>query len=119
MLKDYEGYIRKAMEEVRKKYEDVRFLVFSDDIHWCRNSEMFKNDCEFFIRKSLNENPMIDLHLMSSCSHHIISNSSFSWWAAWLASGQKKTVIAPTKWIFGIDSRGAGIVPDEWITIVS
>lgn len=74
--------------ETRKK-----ILIFSDDKEWCRNN--FIGD-EYII--SENDNPYIDLYLMTLCDHHIIANSSFSWWGAWLNYNANKIVVAPSQW---------------------
>jgi hypothetical protein len=54
---------------------------------------------------------------MSQCAHHIIANSSFSWWAAWWNWRPDKVVIAPEQWIGTVRSRDAGIVPEHWIVM--
>jgi hypothetical protein len=69
------------------------FLVFSDDIEWCKK----KFEGENFIFSDTN-NPYTDLAIMSMCDHHIIANSSFSWWGAWLNRSEGKRVIAPSRW---------------------
>jgi hypothetical protein len=69
-------------------------IVFSDDVKWV--SEVF-GEKRFTISQTHNQ--FLDLCLMSKCSHHIIANSSFSWWGAWLAKSKK--VIAPKKWFTG------------------
>ena len=68
-----------------------RYLVFSDDIPWCR--EHFRGQ-QFEFSEGRDE--IEDLLLMSSCRGAIISNSSFSWWGAWLAGHNK--VICPSRW---------------------
>jgi hypothetical protein len=72
---------------------DTLFLVFSDDIEWCKS--IFKGDNFIFIS---NEEDYIDLHLISLCKNNIIANSSFSWWGAYLNKNENKKVIAPSKW---------------------
>lgn len=72
---------------------DSNFLVFSDDIEWCR--EKF-NSSKFHIINS--GNPYMDLKLMSLCDHHINANSSFSWWGSWLNQKEDKRVICPSNW---------------------
>lgn len=80
------GYYEKAMA----MFPNEEFLVFSDDIEWCERQEIFR-DCEFAEGNSEIE----DMNLMAACKAHIIANSSFSWWAAFL-SGRK--TIAPKAW---------------------
>jgi hypothetical protein len=70
-----------------------KFLVFSDDIEWCR--EKFNSE-KFHIVDS--GNPYVDLKLMSLCDHHINANSSFSWWGSWLNQKEDKRVICPANW---------------------
>lgn len=70
------------------------FLIFSDNIEYCK--EMF-GESENILYICNNE-PEIDMCLMSICEHNVIANSSFSWWAAWLNKNPNKKVIAPKKW---------------------
>ena len=58
-----------------------------------------------------------DMQLMSLCSHHIIANSSFSWWGAWLNQNPEKIVIAPEKWENGTEDDQQDIIPENWIRI--
>ena len=76
---------------------DIPVIVFSDDWMWCNEQELFEDD-RFLI--SSNNEPDFDLCLMSMCDYHVIANSSFSWWGAWLADSQK--IIAPKNW-FGAE----------------
>ena len=105
------------------KYFDknIKILCFSDDIKWCK--ENFKMENIFFIE---NEKNYVDLFLMSKCKNNIISNSTFSWWGAWLNQNENKKIISPNKdkwfgegwkyhpWgIHNVDDK----VPEEWIKI--
>lgn len=84
------NYYKKALEQFS---EDRTVIVFSDDPEWCKSQELFSDD-RFLV--SENNSNYVDLCLMSLCKEHIIANSSFSWWGAWLAKSKK--VIAPSKW---------------------
>jgi hypothetical protein len=84
-------YYQKAMSIFDIK--DVKFLIFSDDIEWCR--EEFKGDQFIFVDSG---SPYSDLRIMTLCDHHIIANSSYSWWGAWLNTKEGKRVIAPSRW---------------------
>ena len=75
---------------------DTPFLVLSDDIEWCR--ARFGGSRFVFVQ---NRRDIEDFFLMSFCSHHVISNSSFSWWSAWLGANPQKQVIAPQAWFAG------------------
>jgi hypothetical protein len=54
---------------------------------------------------------------MSQCAHHIISNSSYSWWGAWLNNSEEKTVIAPSKWVASQIEDRNNVVPKNWIQL--
>ncbi|RIK37863.1 MAG: hypothetical protein DCC58_17440 [Chloroflexi bacterium] len=75
-------------------------LVFSDDIPWCRANPYFPADRR--VEYVSGNDQFTDLYLLSLCDHHIIANSSFSWWGAWLAQREDQQVIAPSTW-FGPD----------------
>ena len=76
--------------------EEIPVIVFSDDPAWCNEQPMFEDD-RFLI--SDGNSTDCDLCLMSLCKYHIIANSSYSWWGAWLANSEK--VIAPRNWFGG------------------
>lgn len=98
-------YYEKAMA----LFPEADFLVFSDDIQWCKQQDIFK-DCEF----SEGRSEIDDLNLMASCKGHIIANSSFSWWGAYLGSGK---VVAPSNDNWYRDKKERTKCPTEWIRI--
>ena len=89
------NYFINAIEKFPK---DSTFVLFSDDIEWCRNNFQ-KIDKEFFIIEG--QSDVEDFTMMTMCDHNCISNSTFSWWAAWLNDNPNKIVVAPDNW-FGI-----------------
>lgn len=93
-------------------FPSEKFLVFSDDIEWCKQSPIFRG-CEFSEGKSEIE----DLNAMASCKSNIIANSSFSWWAAWLNPNPDKKIIAPAKWFSNPEDEKLIGIPDSWIRI--
>lgn len=93
---------------------DRTVIIFSDDPDWCNQQEIFSGD-RFLV--SENNTNYVDLCLMTLCKDHIIANSSFSWWGAWLAKGNK--VIASSKW-FGPDNAHldtTDLYCSDWIVI--
>ena len=84
-------YYEKSMEGFPE--DGFKILVFSDDVEWCR--EEFIGDKFFFVETG---SPYSDLKIMVDCDHHIIANSSYSWWGAWLNPKEGKRVIAPSRW---------------------
>ena len=73
--------------------KNVQILVFSDDPKWCQEQGLFADDS---VMISEGNDADIDLCLMTKCDYHIIANSSFSWWGAWLGDSEK--VVAPKNW---------------------
>ena len=57
-----------------------------------------------------------DMQLMSLCKHHVIANSSFSWWGAWLNANPEKLVVAPKNW-FRNDNDDRDLIPMEWVRL--
>lgn len=107
-------YYREAMSRMFSLLEYMpTFFVFTDDKAWVAEQELFRDailvDCNSV------ENSWEDLCLMTECKHHIIANSSFSWWGAWLSRYPQKSVIAPEYWYNGIDAPD--LLPVDWIKI--
>lgn len=90
----------------------TNFCVFSDDMEWCKeniNSAWYP-ECKFWYQQG--NAPKVDLNIMASCQHHIIANSSFSWWGAWLSKNPDKIVIAPDTWFKNVNKD---MLPAEWL----
>ena len=102
-----------ADKKLRERISNPRYLVFSDNIKWARDNLGFLRDA-FFVDRGCGYADYEELVLMSMCRSNIISNSTFSWWSAWLNRNEDKMVIAPTKWPFG---QSVSIIPDGWIIV--
>lgn len=105
-----DAYYDKAIACMKEWYPGIRFFIFTNDVFWAQKWCETKEEPERFtvIRGTSEETAPVDLLLMSKCSHHIIANSSFSWWGAWLgrtavtqedAPVREKRVVAPAKWL--------------------
>lgn len=106
------NYYKKAVEIIENKITEPIFFIFSDDIGWVKNQELF-SDC-VFVDNNKNDTAYIDMQLMSLCKHNIIANSTFSWWAAWLNKNTDKIVVSPKTWFK--DSRDiSGLFCEDWI----
>lgn len=97
--------------------EDTSFLVFSDDHAWCEENlpKIRKRENLHFVK---GHSSAVDMCLMSRCDSHIIANSSFSWWGAWLNPDPEKIVIAPKNWFGPAGPKNHdGIYCDGWIRL--
>ena len=101
------------LESIKLVGDGVDFLVFSDDIPWCK--ENFKGSKFTFIEDNRD---YLDMWLMSLCNHNIIANSSFSWWGSWLNPNPNKIVISPNRW-FGpsLTHNTTDLIPKKWIKL--
>lgn len=109
-------YYEKAINEIRKRVVDPKLFIFSDDLAWAR--ENIKTDIPIsFVDVATIENGYLDLELMRLCKHHIIANSSFSWWGAWLGESKDQTVYAPSPWFADSETNSDDIVPAHWIRL--
>ncbi len=86
-------YYLRAIAYIEKIITNANFFIFSDYPRWAKENLLLKNQAKFL---EANRGPdHEDLQLMSLCKHHIIANSSFSWWGAWLGSSDTQIVVAP------------------------
>ena len=103
--KQYQGictidYYKKAIDIIIRKYGNVSFYVFSNDVNWCRSNlaELFQDSKTIYIDWNKGKESYRDMQLMTLCRGLIIANSSFSWWGAFLNNTENHIVIAPKKW---------------------
>ncbi len=91
-------------------------FIFSDEPEWV--SENFDLPYPFkIIDQNSPEKGIEDLRLMSICKHHVIANSSFSWWGAWLSKFEKGMVVAPSRWFASSKLFNPDIYCDDWIQL--
>ena len=109
-------YYDAAMRMMEGRLGKVMYYVFSDDLSWCRTNLRFKGEA-VFVDANTGKPGWMDMRLMSACRHHIIANSSFSWWAAWLNPGADKIVAAPRQWFADAALMHDDIVPQEWVKV--
>ncbi|WP_374448454.1 alpha-1,2-fucosyltransferase [Stella sp.] len=101
---------------LRRFAPDRPVVVFSDDIAWCRRQPLFAGRRFLFANSGDN---VADLCMMSLCDGHVIANSSFSWWGAWLARRPGVEVVAPGRWFARHQStwQAPDILPARWTAI--
>ncbi len=127
-------YYQKAMERLSSQFTDLHFFVFSDDMEWCRANFGRSNLHHFSFlarptpfERGLSPNIIFvsdnqhftlrdEFDMMQNCQHHIIANSTLSWWAAWLNENHEKVVICPQKWFLDRTST-QDLLPKTWIQL--
>lgn len=108
-------YYNRAAAQISNQVERPEFFIFSDDMAWVRTNFQADITCHY-VDHNKNQDSFNDMRLMSLCKHHIIANSSFSWWGAWLNPDPQKIVIAPKKW-FANGQNSSDLIPDSWIRL--
>ena len=113
------NYYLQAISLLKSKLENPYFYFFSDDSDWVKENLLHHLENTVLIENNIAENSWQDMALMSKCKHHIIANSSFSWWGAWLNPDKEKIIIAPQNW-FNINDEyfdARDIIPQHWIKL--
>jgi len=109
-------YYHRCIDKIKQYSKDPVFFAFSDDPDWVRKNLHFASNMTL-VDHNTDEKSFEDLLLMSQCRHHIIANSSFSWWGAWLNKHSAKLVFAPSQW-FGNERQASrnmnDLLPDTW-----
>jgi hypothetical protein len=109
-------YYQRAVDYIAARAGVPHLFVFSDDQQWTRGNLHFGVPMTF-----VGANPpdcgYRDMQLMARCRHHIIANSSFSWWGAWLNPSREKIVVAPRQWFGACDNDTRDLIPPNWVRL--
>ena len=108
-------YYQDAIRHFEELVQQPLFFIFSDDIEWVKSNLDVGLKC-VYVQNNTGAGSYNDMRLMSLCKHHIIANSSFSWWGAWLDANQKKIVVAPKKW-FANNNDTRDLFPNRWLLL--
>ena len=108
------GYYRQGIRFFKERFAEPTFFVFSDDMAFAKQN--LPSDARIvFVDHNDSYSAHEDLRLMSSCRGHIIANSTFSWWAAWLNPRHDKVIFSPKYWHLKPDSYFPELLPPSWI----
>lgn len=117
-------YILLAMMEIEREKPESKYIVFSDGIPECKEifNTNFSQSWNDRIVYSEGRTELEDLSLMASCGHHIIANSTFSWWAAYLGHNPNRIVVTPSAQTWfgptaGVKKPVVDLLPPNWIQI--
>ena len=108
------SYYQQAIEELLLNKPNAHFFIFSDDLPWAK--EALPKDLQItFVENALQADAAAqELQLMYACKHHIIANSSLSWWGAWLKQDCGGFVFAPNRWISDSSLDLSTLLPAHW-----
>ena len=107
-------YYQKGMQCILEKNSDAKFFVFSDDLKWAKENLPYQDKCKFIESISGRDAVIQELELMAHCQHHLIANSSLSWWAAWLSKNPNGSVICPSQWTSDAGINWSDLLPSSW-----
>jgi hypothetical protein len=109
------GYFEDAFSTIQKKTnQDLTVFLFSDDPEWAQTH--LKIDARTVaVTGNDGDTAHEDLRLIAHCKHHVISNSSFSWWGAWLMEQPDSITVAPPRWFIDPKMDESAIVPPRWL----
>jgi hypothetical protein len=108
-------YYKSAIEHMHQSVVNPVFFIFSDDISWVKDNLKLES-AHYYIENNKGLESYNDMHLMSICKHHILANSTFSWWGAWLNPSKDKVVVAPKNWFIGATNT-RDLIPSNWFRL--
>lgn len=111
-------YCFRCVRWICKKVKNPHFFIFSDHSEWARDNLKLPYLTTLVDHNGADKD-YEDLRLMTQCKYHIIANSTFSWWGAWLNSNPDKIVIAPTRWFLdkNVNNQTHDLIPETWIRL--
>jgi hypothetical protein len=107
-------YYERALAYVGERVTDPHVFVFSGEPDWCKKNLKIPFDTTYVAYDMAGPKFSHYLELMSLCSYFIATNSSFSWWGAWMSENKEKIIIAPKHW-YADPARDRDLIPDSWI----
>ncbi|WP_269931602.1 alpha-1,2-fucosyltransferase [Aminobacter sp. HY435] len=114
-----ESYYARALELIASEMRaEPLVYVFSDDPAWARDNLSLPFEKRVMGHNGRDDD-YEDMRLMSACQHHIIANSTFSWWGAWLNPAPDKIVVAPATWFIDPKAANPDIIPEHWRRIAN
>lgn len=109
-------YYYRAITLIANKLRNPRLFVFSDDPTWVKEN-LRTGLHAVYVTHNTENTAVQDFRLMSLCDHQVISNSTFSWWAAWLNANPAKTVVAPARWFASGKFDTRDLLPADWVKL--
>jgi len=109
-------YYRRCVARLAERLASPHLFLFSDDPRWVAANLRFDHPVTL-VSESAPHTEHSELRLMSACRHHIIANSSFSWWGAWLNPRPDKLVLAPRRWMNDPRVDDRDVLPPAWVRV--
>ncbi|MFN4003720.1 MAG: alpha-1,2-fucosyltransferase [Hylemonella sp.] len=107
------NYYYEAVRALHQRFSDIEVFVFSDEPAWAK-AHLSLDVPTYYVESNPGH---IDLELMRHCQHHVIANSSFSWWGAWLSESAGQVVYAPRRWFADSTVDTSDVVPGRWMRL--
>jgi len=109
-------FYQRAVDYMAARLERPHLFIFSDDQQWTRANLRFAVPMTL-VEANSPDCGYRDMQLMARCRHHIVANSSFSWWGAWLGRSREKIVVAPRKWFAASSNDTRDLIPSNWVRL--
>jgi len=107
-------FFRKGVDYIKQKTGKVTVFVFSDDIPWVKENFRLEGVKVIYVDNTVSNSAIEDFYLMMKCRHNVISNSTFSWWAAHLNNNENKIIVAPRQWYAVSRVNSKDVCPASW-----
>jgi hypothetical protein len=110
------AYYQRCFDYLAGRIGRVHLFVFAEDESWARKNLKISFPAEYVPYRPENESWQ-NMRLMSLCRHHVLANSTFSWWGAWLGQRAGGIVLAPERWVQDDRYDTSDLIPSRWVKI--
>ncbi len=108
------SYYESAFRQIKENHEVGQVFIFSDEPEWCRENLQLDSNQLIVGHDYAGPHFSTYLLLMSMCKYFVLPNSTFGWWAAWLAGNRAKEVTVPRLWFSDPSIRTDDLIPSDW-----